>query len=87
MLDDFFGPGSEFIKILNAYGLGLLGVGLVLLFRSLQARTDSMKELLSTLKEKHDSTITTLEKRAQVLAKPPASNRQGIFGHLFGCGA
>ncbi len=67
MLDYFLGPNSEFIELLNAYGLGLLGVGLVLLFRSVQARTDSMKEILATLKDKHDSTIATLEKRAQVL--------------------
>jgi chromosome segregation ATPase len=53
------------IELLNTLGLGILGVGLVTLYRALIARSDLLKQGVTDLQSAHTAVISAMERRAK----------------------
>jgi hypothetical protein len=53
------------IQLLNTLGLGALTAGLVILYKSLSSRSDTLKDSLTDLKAAHESVVSAMDRRAK----------------------
>ena len=53
------------IQLLNTLGLGVLATGLVIYYKALVSRSDTLKDSLSDLKIAHESVVAAMDKRAK----------------------
>lgn len=53
------------IQLLNTLGLGALAAGLVILYKAMSSRSDTLKASLIDLKSAHDSIVAVMERRAK----------------------
>src|SRR5215216_5631952 len=58
---------KESLEVLNSFGLGLLIIGLIIVYRSLTLRAKSLSENLSDIKGAYDSVVDVMAKRAKEL--------------------
>lgn len=58
---------KESLEILNSCGLGLLIIGLIIVYRSLTLRAKSLSENLNDIKGAYDSVVDVMAKRAKEL--------------------
>jgi hypothetical protein len=65
MLKEFL--TKESLDVLNSFGLGLLIIGLIIVYRSLTIRAKSLSENLSDIKAAYDSVVNVMAKRAKEL--------------------
>jgi hypothetical protein len=63
-LPEIFARGGFLLQLLNTIGLGILGAGLVTYYRALLARSETLKQGLSDLREAHESVVVAMDKRA-----------------------
>jgi len=64
-LPEFLLERSIIIQLLNTLGLGILAGGVIVYYRALLARSDTLKNSLNDLKSAHETVVSTMEKRAK----------------------
>jgi hypothetical protein len=64
-LPEIFIRGGFLLELLNTMGLGILGVGLVVYYRALLTRSDTLRESLNDLKSAHETVLAVMDKRAR----------------------
>lgn len=83
-LPEFLLERSIVIQILNTLGLGILAVGVIVYYRALISRSDTLKNSLNDLKNVHETVISMMEKRAKEIdARFDDEKNSGAYIYRF----